>query len=206
MGRRAGTKQWAMRPTGGPSRWPLVALAAGALGWGILISGLAGAAAGTMIVPVLGTIYGGMLGLLIGIVPTLLGTVSVAVLAARHRPLVDPPAFHRELRTLFGFIRAVLMLVGMIVVGAFAGSVDTDGSLLGSLGVLLWIGVGPYVAATLVVTFMLRTAGDSLMQTFVRRSGWAVHEAWPLGPGGSPEPGDSQVGGPVGRGFPEGAS
>lgn len=206
MGRATDTRQWAMRLTGRPPRRPLVVLGSQALGWGALTSALAGTAAGTAILPLWGTVFGAAVGLYVGIGPTLLGTVLVVVIGRRHRPLTDPLGFHRDLRRLFGFIRGLLMLVGIVIVAVIAGVATSDGELLPGVGAALWLGVGPYVAASLVVTYMLRRAAERMMLTFAERSGWDVVDARYVAGRGSPEGGDSQVGGPLGRVFPEGAS
>jgi hypothetical protein len=199
--------QWAMRPTEARPRWPLTAIALEGIAWGLLISVVAGAAAGTMIFPVVYTLPGAVVGLVVGVPVTLFVTAWVVVIARGHRPLISPNALYEDLTALFTVIRRLLSATGVLVVGAWGYVTVTEsaGESLGALLlVLLWVGVGPFVAASLVVPRGLRMAALKLTATFAQHSGWDVVDARSVLARGSPGPGDSQVGGPFGRIIAEG--
>jgi hypothetical protein len=201
-------RQWAMRATGEKPRWPVTTIAREGVGLGLLISFLTGAAAGTMILPVFYTVAGAVVGLVAGVVPTLLGTAGVVVIARRHRPLRSPNALLTELTALFTTMRRLLALTGIVILGVWMYVIATEDSgepLGGLLLVLLWVGFGPYIAACLVLKPLLRRAALRLTATFARHSGWEVIDARCALAQGSPWPGDSQVGGSFGRVIPEGA-
>lgn len=201
-------RQWAMRATEAKPRWPVTAITLQAVGLGLLISFLTGAAAGTMIFPGVYTVAGAVVGLVVGVVPTLLGTAGVVVIARRHRPLGSPNALLTELTALFTTMRRLLALTGVVILAVWTYAIATEdgGEPVGSLlVVLLWVGFGPFVAAWLVLKPLLRRAALRLTATFARHSGWEVVDARTALAQGSPWPGDSQVGGRFGRVIPEGA-
>ena len=204
--------QWAFRRTDRVPSHALADLAVHATLWGLWIGFVAGAAAATAMVPILYTPFGAVVGTAAALVPTILTTAYVAGFATRHQPLTDPVAFLDGLHRIFRRLRWIVMAVGAAVVAGGYGPAlirdytDYGGPVVNAVGVFLWIGVGPFLVASWVMWRLLPKAALGLTLAFAERSGWEVAKVRPRASPGSPPAGDSLLGGPLGRGFTEGAS
>lgn len=169
-------------PPPGPARAPAVAAgarpvvaAARALAWdaprhlatlalafrsavgGVIVGTAAGAAAGTVVVPGVGTLAGGYLGAIYGLVPTAAGTAAVVTVVSWRRD-TDPAAIHRA-------VGATLAAVGVAVLaGAWPllHSAGLPATELGDRAPRAWL------AGAVVVVLLLRRAVPDLATTYTR--------------------------------------
>lgn len=144
---------------------------AAAFGWGILVGIVSGAAAGTVILPVLGTIYGAVIGPFIAIPPALAGTVAVAVVVRRQPLPLSPEGLAHDLARLFARIVTLLLAIVFVVatVIAVTGVDDTDPTRFAI--VFTWA-LAAITAATAATIALLRRANRALTRRLALAHGW----------------------------------
>jgi hypothetical protein len=117
-----------------------------------------------MIVPLLGTAYGGAVGAPIGaIVGTAWAPLTVAVLAVRHRQVVTPHATLPDVARVLGILAVLLALVSIAVVVAFLMS-DSPAAAVWAAAVV--------IAMMAVVIRLLRAAVLAISQAWCAPFGW----------------------------------
>jgi len=94
-----------------PTREALMGLAVQAFLWGVMIAALAGAAAGTLLVPVLGTLVGAYFGALYGLVPTVFAAAWLLVTVLLRHDL-DAANARRTIDLALGAV-GVTVMVGL---------------------------------------------------------------------------------------------
>jgi hypothetical protein len=134
-----------------------LALGSGAVLWGVLISTISGAAAGTLEMPVLGTLIGGYLGAIYGLVPTVLGAIAVVTVVAWRRD-TQPAAVRRA-------VNATLALVGGGVLAGLwpflhSAGIRASGWHTADL-VHMWLVIAP------VVILLLRQCAPGLARHYI---------------------------------------
>lgn len=127
--------------------------------WGVIISTAAGAAAGTLLVPFLGTLVGAYFGAIYGLVPTAMGATFLVVVVSWRRD-TDPMAAYRAVEVALGAI-AIAVLVGLwpfLQTAAFTPSPWEDANIART-----WLTVVP------VVVLLLRLSTPKLAAAYITR-------------------------------------
>lgn len=151
----------------GPLVWALAGGLVRCVAWGFTIGVSAGAAAGTVIVPVVGTLAGGYVGARVAVLPTVVGAaVVLARCGLRHRVAPDPVAVTREVGVVVRGLVVVLVAIALVldVRLVLTGPPDTP------IGVLLWINLAG-AAAGAVTWWLAGVASESIAQGWCRS--WA---------------------------------
>ena len=112
-----------------------------ALAWGLGIGAGLGALAGTLVVPLFGTLYGLVLGLGVAAAPTVVGAAALYLSA---RPGTSPEAFRRRVRVVLTTIGLLVVAVGVPLVLFRIDDSATTPDLFGG-PVLLGCLLAPYL-------------------------------------------------------------
>lgn len=159
-----------------PGRAPLLratlSAAACCVAAALVAGGMSGAAAGTLIVPIVGTIYGGVAGVVVGGVVGLVYTpVVLAILLVRHR---RPTSAYAPLPDLVraSSVLMTLVAIALVVVPLLATANAPIGDFH-PLGVA-WVG-GIVVAAVAVAIRVLRDATVAICRAWTYPWGVPSH-------------------------------
>ncbi len=143
--------------------------------WGLLISAATGGLCGALLLlpeglafAMLGVGIGWAIGVYVGLVPTFVTTLAVAVVAlTRHRPVRDVGRLYREVWATEAVSVAVLF-VGSLVAFRVSDTVSGRGLLLAGVALLIPVGL---------IGLILRPATKSIVTAHARQYGWVSEAA-----------------------------